>query len=141
MASNSKAMLRHAGEPFFAWGDPLKLRGFYGTVDLRAKKCCPFVLKVQLEVRAVMRQAFSRKKKKKKKEDEQFDTLADFQCGTSTIVPSNFEGLVGYRTLRDEGQVPLKAYGCVFGRVSQASVCIARMACPCHPYIQSLPTL
>ncbi len=25
--------------------------------------------------------------------------------------------------------------------VSQASVCIAHMACPCHPYIQSLPTL
>ncbi len=48
-------------------------------------------------------------------EDEQFGTLADFQCGTSVMVPSNFEGLVGYRTLRDEGQVPLKAYGCVFG--------------------------
>ncbi len=42
MASNSKAMLRHAGEPFFAWGDPLKLRRVYGTMDLRAKKCCPF---------------------------------------------------------------------------------------------------
>ncbi len=55
MASSSKAMLRHAGEPFFAWGDPLKLRRFYGTVDLRAKKCCPFVLKAQLELRAVMR--------------------------------------------------------------------------------------
>ncbi len=54
MASNSKAMLRHAGEPFFAWGDPLKLRIFYGTVDLRAKKCCPFMLKAQLELRAVM---------------------------------------------------------------------------------------
>ncbi len=57
------------------------------------------------------------------------------------MVSSNFEGLVGYRTLRDEGQVPLKAYGCVFGRVSQASVCIAHTACPCHPYTQSLPTL
>ncbi len=83
-----------------------------------------------------MRLAFSRKKK-----DEQFGTLADFQFGTSTMVPRNFEGLVGYRTLRDEGQVPLKAYGCVFGRVSQASVCIAPMACLCHLYIQSLPTL
>ncbi len=48
------------------------------------------------------------------------------------MVPSNFEGLVGYRTLRDEGQVPLKAYGCVFGRVSQASVCIA--------HIRAIPT-
>ncbi len=55
MASNSKVMLRHAGEPFFAWGDSLKLRRFYGTVDLRAKNCCPFVLKAQLELRAVMR--------------------------------------------------------------------------------------
>ncbi len=44
------------------------------------------------------------------------------------MVPSNFEGLVGYRTLRDEGQVPLKASDCVFGRVFQASVCIAHMA-------------
>ncbi len=57
------------------------------------------------------------------------------------MVPSNFEGLVGYRTLCDEGQVPLKASDCVFGRVFQASVCIAHMACSCHPYIQSLPTL
>ncbi len=122
MASNSKAMLAHAGEPFFAWGDPLKLLRFYGTVDLRAKKCCPFVLKAQLKIRAVRRQAFSRKKKK---EDEQFGTLADFQFGTSAMVPSSFEGRVGYRTLRDEGQAPLKAYGCVFGRVSQASVRIA----------------
>ncbi len=32
MASNSKAMLRQAGKPFFAWGDPLKLGRFYGTV-------------------------------------------------------------------------------------------------------------
>ncbi len=31
------------------------------------------------------------------------NTLADFQFSTSTMVPSNFEGLVGYRTLRDEG--------------------------------------
>ncbi len=38
---------------------------------------------------------------------------------------TNFEGLVGYRTLRDEGQVHLKAYGCLFGRDFQASVCIA----------------
>ncbi len=67
MASNSKAMLRHAGEPFFAWGDPLKLRRFYGTVDLRAKKYFPFVLKAELELRAVMRQAFSRKKKKEER--------------------------------------------------------------------------
>ncbi len=115
MASNSKAMLRHAGQPFFAWGDPLKLRRFHGTVDLRAKKCCPFVLKAQLELRAVMRQAFS------KKEDEQCGTLADFQFGTSAMVPTSFEGLVGQRTLRDEGQVPLTAYDCVFGRVFQAS--------------------
>ncbi len=78
---------------------------------------------------------------KRKKEDEQFSSLVDFQFGTSAMVPSNFEGLLGYRTLRDEGQVPLKAYDCVFGRVSQGSVCIAHMACPCHPYIQSLPTL
>ncbi len=55
-----------------------------------------------------MRQGFSRKKKK---EDEQFGTLANFQCGTSAMFPSNIKGLVGYRTLRDEGQVPLKAYG------------------------------
>ncbi len=32
------------------------------------------------------------------------------------MVATNFEGLVGYRTLRDEGQAPLKAYDCVFGR-------------------------
>ncbi len=50
MSSNSKAMLRHAGEPFLAWGDPLKLRRFYGNVDLRG-------------------------------------TLADFQFGTSAMVP------------------------------------------------------
>ncbi len=56
----------------------------------------------------------------KKERDEQFGTLADFQFGTSLMVPINFEGLVGYRTLRDEGQVPLKAYDCVFGRVFQA---------------------
>ncbi len=73
---------------------------------------------------------------KRKTEDEQFGTLADLQFGTSAKVPSNFECLVGYRTLRDEGQVMT-----VFGRVSQASICIAQMACPCHPYIQSLPTL
>ncbi len=48
-------MFRHAREPFFAWGDPLKVQTCYGTVDLRDKKCCPFVLKAQLELRAVMR--------------------------------------------------------------------------------------
>ncbi len=37
-------------------------------------------------------------------------TLADFQFSTSAMVPSNFEGLVGYRTLRHEGQVQT-AYG------------------------------
>ncbi len=42
----------------------------------------------------------------------------------------NFEGLVGYKTLRDEGQVLMKAYDYVFGRVVQASVR------PCHPHIQ-----
>ncbi len=46
---------------------------------------------------------------KRKKEEEQFGTLADFQFGSSAMVPSNFEGLAGYRTLRDEGQVPLTA--------------------------------
>ncbi len=50
------------------------------------------------------------------------------------MIATNFEGLVGYRTLRDEGQAPLKAYGCVFGRVSQASVCIAT-------YGMSVPSL
>ncbi len=59
-------------------------------------------------------------KKKKKKEDKQFGTLADFQFGTSSILASNFEGLVGYRTLCHEGQVPLKAYDCVL-----AEICIA----------------
>ncbi len=60
------------------------------------------------------------------------------------MVAANFEGLVGYRTLRDEGQAPLKAYDCVFGRDFHAFMylyCNIRMACPCHPYIQSLPTL
>ncbi len=41
------------------------------------------------------------------------------------MVATNFEGLVGYRTLRDEGQAPLKAYDCVFGRDFQVCVCIA----------------
>ncbi len=41
------------------------------------------------------------------------------------MVATNFEGLVAYRTLRDEGQAPLKAYDCVFGRDFQASICIA----------------
>ncbi len=50
------------------------------------------------------------------------------------MVASNFEGLVGYRTLRDEGQVPLKAYDYVFGRVFLASVCIAT-------YGMSVPSL
>ncbi len=95
-------------------------------MDLRAKKCCPFVLKAQLKLRD--RPSQERKKK------EQFGT---FQFGTSAMVPSNFEGLVGYRTLRDEGQALLKAYDCVFGRDFQACVCIAHMACPCHPYIES----
>ncbi len=71
-----------------------------------------------------MRQAFSRKTERKK-EDGQFGTLDDFQFSTSAMVPSNFEGLVGYRTLRDEGQVPLKASDCLFGRDFQASVSIA----------------
>ncbi len=53
--------------------------------------------------------------------------------GTSAMVASNFEGLVGYRTLRDEGQVLMKAYDYVFSRVLQASVR------PCHPHIQSVP--
>ncbi len=50
------------------------------------------------------------------------------------MVATNFEGLVGYRTLRDEGQAPLKAYDCVFGRDFQASVCIAT-------YGMSVPSL
>ncbi len=64
----------------------------------------------------------------------QFGTLAEFQFGTSAA--SNFEGLVGYRTLCDEG---LKAYDFFFGRVFQAFVCT--VACLCHLYIQSLLTL
>ncbi len=47
---------------------------------------------------------------------------------------SNLEGLVGYRALHGESQVPVKAYGCVFGRVHQASVCIAT-------YGMSVPSL
>ncbi len=50
------------------------------------------------------------------------------------MVATNFEGLVGYRTLRDVGQAPLKAYDCVFGRDFQASVCIAT-------YGRSVPSL
>ncbi len=41
-----------------------------------------------------------------------------------------------------ECQVPIKPYSCCFSRVSQASVCIAHMACPCpcHLYrLQYLP--
>ncbi len=61
---------------------------------------------------------------RKKEEDEQFGTLADFQFGTSAMVATDFEGLVCYRTLRDEGQAHLKAYDRVLGTVLQASVCI-----------------
>ncbi len=56
------------------------------------------------------------------------------------MVPSNFEGLVGYRTLRDEGQVPLKAYGCVSGYTSTCksfvrllfafALAVTRFSCP-----------
>ncbi len=84
MASNSKAMLRHAGEPFFAWGDPLKLRRVYGTVDLRAKKCCSFVLKAQLELRAVMRYV-GLLKKERKKERKKMNNLVLWL--TSSLVP------------------------------------------------------
>ncbi len=52
------------------------------------------------------------------------------------MVATNLEGLVGYRTLRDEGQVPLTAYDCVFGRDFQASVCIATKI-----YGMSVPSL
>ncbi len=38
------------------------------------------------------------------------------------MVATNFESLVGYGTLRDEGQALLKAYDCVFSRDSQASI-------------------
>ncbi len=37
------------------------------------------------------------------------------------MVATNFEGLVGYRTLRDEGQAPLKVYDCVVGRDFQVA--------------------
>ncbi len=67
-------------------------------------------------------------KKERNKEGEQFNTSADFQFGTSAMVPSNFEGLVGYSTL-------FESFWLCFW---QASVCIAHMACPCHPYIPTL---
>ncbi len=35
------------------------------------------------------------KERIRKKEEEQFGTLGDFQFGTSAMVPSNFEVLVG----------------------------------------------
>ncbi len=50
------------------------------------------------------------------------------------MVATNVDGLVGYRTLRDEGQAPLKAYDCIFGRDFQASICIAT-------YGMSVPSL
>ncbi len=37
------------------------------------------------------------------------------------MVATNVEGLVCYRTLRDEGQAPVKAYGCVFVEFSRLS--------------------
>ncbi len=70
------------------------------------------------------------------------NNLAVLQFGTSAMVASDFVGLSGYRTLECEGQVPTEPYNCCFSRVFQASVCITTYtACPCHPCIQSLPTL
>ncbi len=44
-----------------------------------------------------------------KKRDEHFRTLSEFPFGTCTsaMVASNFEGLLSYRTLGDEGQVTI----------------------------------
>ncbi len=50
------------------------------------------------------------------------------------MVASDFEGLGGYRTLANEGQVLIKAYNSCFSRVFQASVCIAT-------YGMSVPSL
>ncbi len=62
------------------------------------------------------------------------------------MVATNLECLVGYRTLRDEVQARVKAYGCVFGRVFQASICICiatyGVSMPSLPtYTESIPTL
>ncbi len=75
-------------------------------------------------------------KKKKKKEDKQFGTLADFQFGTSSIIASTFEGLVGYRTFCHEGQVPLKAYDCVLAEISWPPFVLQHMACPTYRVYQ-----
>ncbi len=58
--------------------------------------------------------------------------LADFQFGTSTMVATDFERLVGYS---DEGQVPLQAYDCVLAEFSRLLFVLH-----VRPYIQSLPT-
>ncbi len=50
------------------------------------------------------------------------------------MVASDFDGLGGYRTLEYEGQIPKQPYNCCFGRVFQASVCIAT-------YGMSVPSL
>ncbi len=55
--------------------------------------------------------------KKLNKEAEQFGTLTHFQFGASIMVTTSFEGLVGYKTLHDEGHVDAKAYGCDFGSI------------------------
>ncbi len=35
----------------------------------------------------------------------------------------------------------MKAYNLVLSRVFQGSVCVTLYECPCHPYIENLPTL
>ncbi len=50
------------------------------------------------------------------------------------MVTSDFEGLGGYRTLMNEGQVPITPYNCCFRRLFPASVCIAT-------YCMSVPSL
>ncbi len=57
------------------------------------------------------------------------------------MVASDFEGLRGYRTVKYEGQVPIKPYSCCFSTVFQAFVCIATYSVSKHElilYIQQL---
>ncbi len=70
--------------------------------------------------------ASEKEERRRKNKMNKLAVLTKFQFGTSAMVASDFEGLRGYGTLEYEGQVPFV---------------LLHMACPCHPYIQSLPTL
>ncbi len=94
----------------------------------------------------------ARLEKKKKKEEEQLGSFDKFQFGTSAMVASDFDGLGGYRTLAYEGQVPTKfsrlpfvffyfLYIFFYNIYAIVQWLLLHMACLCHPYIQSLPTL